>query len=40
MNKKLTLKELAELTNTSINTVSRALNAKQGVSDETREVQG
>jgi len=38
LNKKFTLKELAELTNTSINTVSRALNAKQGVSDETREM--
>lgn len=32
------LKELAQLTNFSINTVSRALNNKEGVSRETREL--
>jgi len=33
----LTLRKIAELTHTSINTVSRALNHKDGVSRETRE---
>jgi LacI family transcriptional regulator len=33
----LTLRKIAELSHTSINTVSRALNQKDGVSQETRE---
>lgn len=33
----LTIRKISELTNTSINTVSRALNQKDGVSEETRE---
>ena len=33
----LTLRKIAELTHTSVNTVSRALNQKDGVSEETRE---
>jgi len=37
MNKNMTLKEIAERANTSINTVSRALNSKSGVSEQTRQ---
>ena len=37
ISKKPTLREIALLTNTSINTVSRALNAKHGVSEKTRK---
>ncbi len=33
----LTLRKISELTDTSINTVSRALNQKDGVSEETSE---
>ncbi len=35
---KITIKEIAKLTNTSVNTVSRALNYKDGVSKDTREL--
>jgi LacI family transcriptional regulator len=38
ISKKPTLKEIALLTNTSINTVSRALNGKEGVNKKTREL--
>lgn len=34
---KITLKRIAELAQTSVNTVSRALNSKDGVSEQTRE---
>ena len=35
--KRITLKELARLCNTSVTAVSRALSGKDGVSEETRE---